>query len=138
MDKQEYDAKVAWLKRYRESLSRERLLTNRMFKEKRRIAKAEQSALTSDLDLAQLHDERQRKLMEQIQEGMRQRAEIEEVLKRLPNQMQRMVLEARYIDGLEWWKIANTLHISERWARQIHKKAIDNLKRVPSSSAFPN
>lgn len=137
-DKQDYAAKISWLRGYRESLSRERILTIRLFEEQKRIADVERSPLTSDLQLPQLLEERQRKIINQVQDGFRLRVEIEESLKRLPNQMQRLVLEARYIDGLEWWKIANTLHISERWARQIHKKAIENLKSVPSSSAFSN
>ena len=59
--------------------------------------------------------------------------EIEAAINALPSALQRDVLQARYIDGLPWFKIANRLYISERHAKRLHRKAIEAL-RCPSMS----
>lgn len=72
--------------------------------------------------------ERQEALYKQIIETEMQREEIETAINSVQDQMQRDVLRERYIVGTPyWWKIAINLNISERWAKKLHRAAIENL-----------
>ena len=73
--------------------------------------------------------ERQQKLYSQLKETEVIRNEIERAIRTLPEGLMQDVLKEKYIAGTPfWWMIANNLHISEKWARENHRKAIDALK----------
>lgn len=60
----------------------------------------------------------------------RQIALIKEAVFFLPEQAQRSVLWARYVCGLSWYKVADTLGWSDRWCFRMHAKALKELKRI--------
>ena len=73
--------------------------------------------------------ERQQKLYSQLIETEVIRSEIEQAISSIPAGLMQDILLERYIVGTPyWWMIANNLHISEKWARENHRKAIDALK----------
>ena len=135
-------AKVAWLRSYSQSTHQERLLAEDIAQAKKRAINIKQYDLPDDIkkeiiqNAAQQCEEYQKQLVDQIKKSEKLRTDIRAAIGRLENQMQQAVLEARYIEGLEWWKISTKLHISERWARNVHQKAIESLESVPSTSAF--
>lgn len=138
-----YEEKVAWLRRCRQALRDEARLRDRI-KAVRSRAESTTQALrpvvggssqdgTKIERSAELLDQYQRELQKQLEASERIRVEIEAAINALPSALQRDVLQARYIDGLPWFKIANRLYISERHAKRLHRKAIEAL-RCPSMS----
>ena len=138
-----YAEKVAWLRRYRSALAEERRLRDAI-----KIARARAEATTQAMRPApcgsggtdkvatgvELLDEYRRQLTVQLAQSERLRAEIEAAIASLPDAAQRHVLLARYIDGAAWWQVANQLYMSERWAKALHRYAVENLQTVPASS----
>lgn len=136
---------IAWLRRYRRALCAERRLREAVAAAKARAestsralrpeAAAGKGAETDRLAACiELLDERRRELAGQVAASERLRAEIERAIAAVPDEMQRHVLTARYIDGAPWWKIANQLYISERWAKALHRRGVEMLARVHASS----
>lgn len=125
--------KKAWLRRYRQALDNERRLRNAI-----RAARSRAEATTQALRPApggsggqdkvaagvELLDSYQRKLADQLTESEKLRAEIENAISGVPNFLQRQVLMSRYIDGLSWFYIADHLHISESYAKNLHGRAL--------------
>lgn len=138
-----YEEKVAWLRRYRQALRDEARLRDRI-KAVRSRAESTTQALrpvfgggsqdgTKIERGAELLDQYQRELQKQLEASEHIRVEIEAAINALPSALQRDVLQARYIDGLPWFKITNRLYISERHAKRLYRKAIEAL-RCPSMS----
>ena len=138
-----YENKVAWLRRYRQALRDEARLRDRI-KAVRSWAESTTQALrpvtgsgsqdgTKIERGAELLDQYQRELQAQLKASEQIRVEIEAAINALPNALQRDVLQARYIDGLPWFKIANRLYISERHAKRLHRKAMEAV-RCPAMS----
>ena len=48
-------------------------------------------------------------------------------IKQLDNEDERDVLFYRYIKGMEWWQIAQTMDFSERWIYELHGSALKKL-----------
>ena len=141
-----YEEKVAWLRRYRQALRDETRLRDRI-KAVRSRAESTTQALrpvvggdsqdgTKIERGAELLDQYQRELQEQLEASEHIRVEIEAAINALPSALQRDVLQARYIDGLPVWRTANRLYISESWVKQIQRAAIENLERVSASAPF--
>lgn len=74
--------------------------------------------------------ERREELCQKLVEAECVRKEIEKAIDdTVPEGLMQDILHERYIVGTPyWWMIANNLHISEKWARENHRKAIDALK----------
>lgn len=141
-----YPEKTKWLRRYRQAMATERRLRDAIKIARARAESTTQalrptpgSSITSDKVACgvELMDEYQQQLYRQLSESEKLRSEIEDAVYTLPDADQRHVLLAKYIDGLPWWQIANQLYISERWVRTLHRRALENLKTVPSSSTSP-
>ena len=136
------EEKKAWLRRYRQALDNERRLRNAI-----RAARSRAEATTQALRPApggsggqdkvaagvELLDSYQRKLVVQLAESERLRAEIEQAIDALPSADLRLVMRARYIDGRAWWQIANQMDVSESWVKKLHGKAL-NAIRVSTST----
>lgn len=129
--------KIAWLNRYRRARLRERRLRDAIRAERARC-ESTTAALTgmphggAEADklgrgISLLLDYQQ-ELAAQLVESERVRREIEAAIAALPDPLQRDALTGHYVDGLEWWKVANRMYISERHARRLHQKALENLK----------
>ncbi|MCQ4921873.1 hypothetical protein NE686_02135 [Tissierella carlieri] len=43
------------------------------------------------------------------------------------NEVERLVIEKRYIEGLQWWQVAHLVKYSEVHSKRIRKKAINKL-----------
>ena len=134
----EYQEKVAWLRRYQAELDTECRLRDKIRMERSRaesttqalspICGGENGKSDKVADGVEILAEYQTQLTDQLKISETVRAEIEQSIFALDDYQQRDVLLAHYVDGLQWWKVANRLYISERWAKSLHKKAIENLK----------
>ncbi len=140
MDKQEYQARVAWLRRYRQAVRRQRLLAELLAErqaEAERISpllrplpggprqsaaradklpRAVERVLAAEDDLAQ-----------QMRRCEAERAAVLAAICSLPDERQREVLTRRYILGQTFEQIAGCLHIDVRWAYRLHLKGVDCL-----------
>lgn len=132
----EYSEKVAWLRRYRESLRREQLLTEEIGQLKaqaRRVTRAISGMPGGGGDgqaipraVEQLEEARQ-KLAAQLEQGQARRAEIEAAIQREAHPLRRDILTRRYILGQRWEKIAADHHLVLRQVFRLHHQAVDGL-----------
>ena len=137
MTREEFNQKKVWLWRYQRSRNHARQLRQQIQSERERATattKALSPVVVSAGGKNKIEDavcrimERQEALYKQIIETEMQREEIETAINSAQDQMQRDVLRERYIVGTPyWWKIAINLNISERWAKKLHRAAIENL-----------
>ncbi len=132
----EYSEKVAWLRRYRESLRREQLLTEKIGQleaQARRVTRAISGMPGGGGDgqaipraVEQLEEARQ-KLAAQLEQGQARRAEIEAAIQREAHPLRRDILTRRYILGQRWEKIAADHHLVVRQVFRLHHQAVDGL-----------
>ncbi len=132
----EYSEKVAWLRRYRESLRREQLLTEEIGQleaQARRVTRAISGMPGGGGDgqaipraVERLEEARQ-KLAAQLEQGQARRAEIEAAIRREAHPLRRDILTRRYILGQRWEKIAADHHLVLRQVFRLHHQAVDGL-----------
>lgn len=132
----EYSEKVAWLRRYRESLRREQLLTEEIGQleaQARRVTRAISGMPGGGGDgqaipraVEQLEEARQ-KLAAQLEQGQARRAEIEAAIQREAHPLRRDILTRRYILGQRWERIAADHHLVLRQVFRLHHQAVDGL-----------
>lgn len=132
----EYSEKVAWLRRYRESLRREQLLTEEIGQleaQARRVTRAISGMPGGGGDgqaipraVERLEEARQ-KLAAQLEQGQARRAEIEAAIQREAHPLRRDILTRRYILGQRWEKIAADHHLVVRQVFRLHHQAVDGL-----------
>ena len=132
----DHSGKMAWLRRYRESLQREQLLTEEIEQlgaQARRVTRAigdrpqkggDGCALPRAVE--RLEKARQ-ELKKEVSEGQAQRAEIAQAIERLQNPLHREILTRRYILGQRWEKIAAERGCNLRWIFRIHRAAVEKL-----------
>lgn len=135
----ERERKQKWLWRYQNSRRAETQIRKQILDERER-ATATTKALSPVVvsgcggnskieEAVAIMQERQQKLYSQLIETEVIRSEIEQAISSIPAGLMQDILHERYIVGTPyWWMIANNLHISEKWARENHRKAIDTLK----------
>lgn len=136
--------KRRWLRQYRQALRVEDRLRDRI-----RAVRSRTESTTQALQPVagggsrngskqekgtEILEEYQAELVAQLETSQRIRQEIEAAINRLKDPMQREVLQYLYIDGLQVWKTANRMYISDRWVKSQHQKALANLEIVPLSS----
>lgn len=148
MDKQEYDARVAWLRRYRQAVRRQRLLAEELAG---RRAEAERitpllaqpgggpaRGAATPADKLPKAVERilaaEAELTAQLAQCEAVRAEVLAVLGQEKNEQRYELLYRRYILGHTFERIAAALHIEPRWARRLHRKSIEKLKIDPQQA----
>ena len=132
----EYTEKVAWLRRYRESLRREQLLgeeIGQLEAQARRVTRAISGMPGGDGDgqaipraVERLEETRQ-KLAGLLEQGQARRAEIEAAIQREAHPLRRDILTRRYILGQRWEKIAADHHLVLRQVFRLHHQAVDGL-----------
>ena len=132
----EYAEKVAWLRRYRESLRREQLLgeeIGQLESQARRVTRAisgmpggggDGQAIPRALERL---EETRRKLAGLLEQDQAQRAEIEAAIQKEPIPLRRDILTRRYILGQRWEKIAAAHNRNLRWIFRIHRAAVEEL-----------
>lgn len=137
MDKETYQARVEWMKRYRKAKSKERALCIRLA-EARDCASSIRS--TSSSVRVQTSDgvsgiQRAVESIERAEGALLDQREVCNVLYRetlgvilkVPDAKQRRVLRLRYLAGWTMDRIAEDMHYTERNAWYIHRNAIRQL-----------
>ncbi len=66
-------------------------------------------------------------LAQEICELALAKRKIEQDIRGIEDEKQRLILEKRYIDGLTFERIAEDMDYDSRWIRRLHKKAIEEL-----------
>ena len=141
MDKQEYDAKVTWLRRYRQAVRRQELLAEALAEQR---ARAER--ITPLLDPGAAGSARggatradklpravesilaaQAELEAQIGHCEAVRAEVRAVLEQERDPQRYEILYRRYILGQGFAQAAAALHIEVRWAYRLHRQSLEQL-----------
>ena len=131
-EKAAYQRKVAWLKRYQESLRAERSLLEEI-----EALRAEAARVTQALTgvpgggdgqalpraVERIMDAQQR-LAEEAERGQRARAEIERAVCAIRRPVSRDVLRRRYIFGQRWERIAADYNCELRNIFRIHHSAV--------------
>lgn len=135
-----YDECIVWLNRYRDARRVELRLLERLREENRRADYARALCPpggAGEIDSALLSiNTRREKLAAQLTAGEAAQVEIEEAIGKVPDALEREVLQARYIDGRTNRQIAARMRVSERYVRKLHRRGIlQILKLVPLSSA---
>ena len=132
----EYEEKVAWLRRYQDSLRRERVLAQELVR-LRTEAEHVTPLLTGmpgggpnadKLPRAVERIEQARaELAAQVEQCQRIRTEVAGVIGQAEDIRGREILRRRYILGQRWEQIAAEEHFTTRRAKQIHRKAVCTL-----------
>ena len=141
MDKREYDAKVTWLRRYRQAVRRQELLAEALAEQR---ARAER--ITPLLDPGAAGSARggatradklpravesilaaQAELEAQIGHCEAVRAEVRAVLEQERDPQRYEILYRRYILGQGFAQAAAALHIEVRWAYRLHRQSLEQL-----------
>ena len=141
MEHQEYNVKIAWLKRSKLAKAAERRLYGRLCEERSKsFGVSAMSGTRSQTMRGQSGVERtaeriaraESELAAQTHRRKRLYVETMRAIVRLPDQSQRQVLRYRYIDGMRMEEIAERMEISLRWAKRLHKQAVLLLDTSPS------
>lgn len=131
-----YQEKVKWLRRYQDSLRRERELAEEVEQLRSRACKVT-PALTrmpggaSDgQSLPRAVEgivQAQQELQAQINMCGAIRREIVAALEQVTNPRDHEILRRRYLLGQPWNKLIDAMNIDPRWAYRMHRRAVDNL-----------
>lgn len=141
MDKQEYQARVTWLRRYRESVRKQRLLEELLAQ---RRAEAERvgpllkpapgsagAGGASAADRLPRAVERilaaEAELEEQLARCEAVRTEVQAAIDTETDGRSRELLSRRYILGQTFGQIAGEMHLHERWVYKLHRESISRL-----------
>lgn len=137
MDKQEYQARVTWLRRYQDALRKQKNLVLRLREAKSaagNISPAMSSVRCQNTDGVSA-TQRAVERIERAEGALLDQREVCNVLYRetlgvilkVPDAKQRRVLRLRYLAGWTMDRIAEDMHYTERNAWYIHRNAIRQL-----------
>ena len=137
-----YENKVAWLRRYQDSLRRERELGQELEQLRSRACKVTpaltgmpggagdgQSLARAVASIVQAQQE----LQDQINVCGAIRREIVSALNQITNPRDHEILRRRYILGQRWEVIAVEMHLEYRWVTRRHHSAVDAMILTPES-----
>ena len=134
--KAEYQRKVAWLKRYQESLRTERRLIEELAQlraEAASVSQALSSAPSGGGDGQAIPRAVERiaaaesRLASAYGAALAARAEVKDAIDTVPDPLRRDILTRRYILGQRWERIAADLDRDKRWVLRLHHRAVDGL-----------
>ena len=142
MNPMPYDEKVRWLRRYQDSLRRERELAEELEQLNSRACKVTpaltgmpggegdgQSLARSVESIVQAQQE----LDAQINQCGAIRREVVAALNQVTNPRDHEILRRRYILGQRWEEIAVEMHLEYRWVTRSHHRAVDRMILTPES-----
>ena len=142
MNPMPYDEKVRWLRRYQDSLRRERELAEELEQLNSRACKVT-PALTGlpggegdGQSLARAVEsivQAQQELDAQINQCGAIRREVVAALNQVTNPRDHEILRRRYILGQRWEEIAVEMHLEYRWVTRSHHRAVDRMILTPES-----
>lgn len=130
-----YEEKVRWLRRYQDSLRRERELAEELEQLHARACKVTPALTgmpggTSDGQALPRAVEQileaQQELEAQIEQCNIVRKEVIDAIEEVSDKKGHEILRRRYILGETWEGIASHMHITLRWIYRLHKKVIHN------------
>ena len=137
-----YENKVAWLRRYQDSLRMERELGQELEQLRSRACKVTpaltgmpggagdgQSLARAVASIVQAQQE----LQAQINVCGAIRREIVSALNQITNPRDHEILRRRYILGQRWEVIAVEMHLEYRWVTRRHHSAVDAMILTPES-----
>ena len=132
----EYSEKITWLRRYRESLRREKLLEEEIEQlntEAQRVTRAMSGMPGGGGDgqaipraVERLEETRQ-KLAAEVSKSGALREEIASAIAKIDHPLRQDILTRRNILGQRWEKIAADHHRNIRWIFRVHRAAIEKL-----------
>lgn len=132
-----YEEKVRWMRRYQDSLRRERELAQEV--ERLRSEAARVTPLLSGMPggagdgnkLPRAVEgivQAQQELQAQINHCGAIRREVVAALEQISNPRDHEILRRRYLMGQRWEKIATEMYLEYRWIIRRHKKAINSIE----------
>lgn len=137
-----YDEKVRWLRRYQDSLRKERELAEELEQMRTRAYKVT-PALTgmpggpSDGQSLPRAVERivqaQQELQAQINQCGYIRREVVAALEQITTARDHEILRRRYILGQRWEEIAVEMHLEYRWVTRRHRRTVESMILTPES-----
>lgn len=138
----EYAEKVAWLRRYRESLRREQLLTEeigQLESQARRVTRAISGMPGGGGDgqaipraVERILDAQQR-LAAEAARCAAARAEVKAAIDTVADPLRRDILTRRYILGQRWERIAADHNVTLRWAAKQHHRTVEAMEISPEN-----
>ena len=142
MNPMPYDEKVRWLRRYQDSLRRERELAEELEQLHSRACKVT-PALTGmpggegdGQSLARAVEsivQAQQELDAQINQCGAIRREVVAALEQTTNPRDHEILRRRYILGQRWEEIAMEMHLEYRWVTRRHRRTVESMILTPES-----
>lgn len=137
-----YNEKVHWLRRYQDSLHRERELAEELEQMRTRACKVT-PALTgmpggpSDgQSLPRAVEsivQTQQELQAQINQCGAVRREVVATLEQVTNARDHEILRRRYLLGQRWEEIAVGMHLEYRWVTRRHHQTVESMILTPES-----
>lgn len=134
-----YEEKVRWLRRYQDSLRRERELAEELEKLHTRACKVTpaltgmpggpndgQSLPRAVESIVQAKQE----LQAQINQCGAIRREVVAALEQVTNARDHEILRRRHILGQRFEQISEDMHMEYRWVRRVHKKAVEKIHDI--------
>ena len=137
-----YEEKVRWLRRYQDSLRRERELAAEVEQLHTRACKVTPSLTgmpgcpSDGQSLPRVVEsivQAQQELQAQINQCGAIRREIVAALEQVSNSRDHEILRRRYILGKRWEHIAVEMHLEYRWVTRMHRFAVENINLTPES-----
>ena len=130
-----YDEKIAFLRRYRDALRREKTIADEI-----EALRAEAARVTQALTgmpgggdgqaipraVERILDAQQR-LAAEAARCAAARAEVRAAIDTVPDPLRRDILTRRYILGQRWERIAADIDRDLRWVLRLHHRAVDEL-----------
>lgn len=142
MDPMTYDDKIKWLRRYQDSLRRERELAEELDQLTSRACRVT-PALTgmpggggNGQSLPRAVEsivQAQQELQAQINICGAIRREVVAALDQITNPRDHEILRRRYILGQRWEEIAVEMHLEYRWVTRRHRRAVESMILTPES-----
>lgn len=132
-----YAEKVAWLRRYQDSLRQEKELAEEV--EQLRARAYRVTPALNDMPTAQGDGQALPRAIEQIMQAQQElqaqiarcdavRREIIAALEQVPDPRDSEILRRRYLLGQRWEVISNQMSLDKRWVQRKHKSAVENLR----------
>lgn len=137
-----YEEKVRWLRRYQDSLRRERELAEEVEQLRARACKVTPSLTgmpggTCDgQSLPRAVEsivQAQQELQAQINQCGYIRREVVAALEQVTNARDHEILRRRYLLGQKWEQIAVEMHLEYRWVTRRHRRTVESMILTPES-----
>lgn len=142
MEPMTYDDKIRWLRRYQDSLRRERELAEELEQLHARACKVTPSltgmpgGASDGQGLARAVEsivQAQQELQAQINVCGAIRREVVAALEQVTNARDHEILRRRYILGQRWEEIDVEMHLEYRWVTRRHRHTVESMILTPES-----